>query len=150
MTARQVAMRLTVVLDSLGFLALAATWEVSVWILLLTGGIALSATTQSLLARSKNSSAVLFKILLCTFLCGLGAWQLQRLHWKENVLARIEALKTAPALPLVQVLTFRRLPSLRSTPHHTSNSDGYYPYRPGWGHPAWLRAGLVLVPAWQA
>jgi len=38
-------------------------------------------------------------------LCGLGTWQVQRLHWKEGVLARIEALKTAPALPLIQVLT---------------------------------------------
>ena len=39
------------------------------------------------------------------FLCGLGVWQLQRLHWKEGILARIETLKTAPALPLIQVLT---------------------------------------------
>ncbi|MET3663817.1 SURF1 family cytochrome oxidase biogenesis protein [Caulobacter sp. 1776] len=38
-------------------------------------------------------------------LCGLGAWQVQRLHWKQGVLARIETLKTAPALPLIQVLT---------------------------------------------
>lgn len=43
-------------------------------------------------------------------LCGLGAWQLQRLHWKQGVLARIEALKTAPALPLVQVLTEKARP----------------------------------------
>lgn len=38
-------------------------------------------------------------------LCGLGAWQVQRLHWKQGILARIEVLKTAPALPLIQVLT---------------------------------------------
>lgn len=38
-------------------------------------------------------------------LCGLGTWQVQRLHWKEGILARIEALKTAPAVPLIQVLT---------------------------------------------
>jgi surfeit locus 1 family protein len=43
-------------------------------------------------------------------LCGLGGWQLQRLHWKEGVLARLEALKTAPALPLVQVLTAKTRP----------------------------------------
>ena len=43
-------------------------------------------------------------------LCGLGAWQVQRLHWKQGVLARIEALKTAPALPLVQVLTAEAKP----------------------------------------
>jgi surfeit locus 1 family protein len=43
-------------------------------------------------------------------LCSLGAWQVQRLHWKEGVLARIEALKTAPALPLIQVLTAEARP----------------------------------------
>ncbi|ADG08810.1 SURF1 family protein [Caulobacter segnis] len=51
------------------------------------------------------ATAVSFAIL-----CGLGAWQLQRLHWKEGVLARIEALKTAPAMPLVQVLTEKAHP----------------------------------------
>lgn len=51
------------------------------------------------------ATAVAFAIL-----CGLGAWQIQRLHWKEGVLARIEALKTAPALPLVQVLTAKARP----------------------------------------
>jgi surfeit locus 1 family protein len=38
-------------------------------------------------------------------LCGLGAWQVQRLHWKQDLLARIETLKTAPAVPLASVLT---------------------------------------------
>ena len=94
MTARQLAIRLTVVLDGLGFLALAATWEVSVWILLLTGGIALSATAQSPIARSKNPTEVLFKILLCTFLCGLGAWLVPRL----GVNAISAAAHTVPLL----------------------------------------------------
>ena len=38
-------------------------------------------------------------------LCGLGGWQVQRLHWKQDLLARIETLKTAPAAPLASVLT---------------------------------------------
>lgn len=38
-------------------------------------------------------------------LCGLGGWQMQRLHWKEDLLARVEKLKTAPAVPLASVLT---------------------------------------------
>lgn len=46
------------------------------------------------------ATAIAFAIL-----CGLGGWQLQRLHWKEGVLARIEKLKTASPLPLSQVLT---------------------------------------------
>jgi surfeit locus 1 family protein len=37
-------------------------------------------------------------------LCGLGVWQLKRLAWKEDLLARIEVLKTAPARPLATVL----------------------------------------------
>lgn len=78
MTARQVAMRLTVVLDALGFLALAATWEVSLWALLLALGIALSAVTHAPLERRKNPTGLLFQILLCTFLCGLGAWLVPR------------------------------------------------------------------------
>jgi surfeit locus 1 family protein len=37
-------------------------------------------------------------------LVGLGTWQLQRLHWKEGVLARITALQAAPAQPVAAVL----------------------------------------------
>lgn len=32
-------------------------------------------------------------------LLSLGAWQLQRLHWKQDVLARVAALQAAPAQP---------------------------------------------------
>ncbi len=35
-----------------------------------------------------------------SLLVGLGVWQLQRLQWKERLLSRIEALRTAPAAPL--------------------------------------------------
>ena len=49
-------------------------------------------------------------VLAFATLCGLGAWQVQRLHWKQGILARIEALKTAPAMPLVQVLTAEAKP----------------------------------------
>ena len=37
-------------------------------------------------------------------LVGLGVWQIKRLAWKEDLLARIEVLKTAPAQPLAAVL----------------------------------------------
>jgi surfeit locus 1 family protein len=37
-------------------------------------------------------------------LCGLGVWQLKRLAWKEDLLARIEVLRTAPAQPLAAVM----------------------------------------------
>jgi surfeit locus 1 family protein len=47
--------------------------------------------------------------LLClvgvAILLGLGAWQLQRLKWKEDLLARVAALQHAPARPIGDVLT---------------------------------------------
>jgi surfeit locus 1 family protein len=38
-------------------------------------------------------------------LCGLGAWQLQRLAWKRAVLTHVAALRTAPAQSLDDVLS---------------------------------------------
>lgn len=35
-------------------------------------------------------------------LIGLGTWQVQRLHWKEAILARIATAEAAPAVPLTQ------------------------------------------------
>lgn len=43
-------------------------------------------------------------LIAFAILCGLGGWQVKRLHWKEDLLARIEVLKTAPAQPLSAVL----------------------------------------------
>ncbi|MDE2355536.1 MAG: SURF1 family protein [Alphaproteobacteria bacterium] len=43
-------------------------------------------------------------LIVFSGLIGLGVWQVHRLAWKEALLARIAALKTAPARPLVQVL----------------------------------------------
>jgi surfeit locus 1 family protein len=37
-------------------------------------------------------------------LIGLGVWQLQRLKWKEGILAHVAALQSAPARPLEPVL----------------------------------------------
>lgn len=48
------------------------------------------------------ATAIAFLILV-----SLGSWQVQRLHWKRDVLRRIEALQTAPARPLPPVLAAR-------------------------------------------
>jgi surfeit locus 1 family protein len=59
----------------------------------------------------KPGKALVGKVLLVlalAILVGLGTWQLRRLAWKEALLARIEALKAAPAEPLAVAL--RRLP----------------------------------------
>jgi surfeit locus 1 family protein len=45
------------------------------------------------------ATAIAFAILI-----GLGVWQLQRLKWKEGVLAHLSALQAAPARPLEAVL----------------------------------------------
>lgn len=37
-------------------------------------------------------------------LCALGGWQIQRMAWKEDLLARIETLKTASPTPIGPVL----------------------------------------------
>ncbi len=46
----------------------------------------------------------LASILAFAVLFGLGAWQLQRLAWKQALLARIAALQNAPARPIALVL----------------------------------------------
>jgi surfeit locus 1 family protein len=45
------------------------------------------------------ATAIALAILLA-----LGTWQVQRLHWKQGLLARIAALQAAPAQPLGPVL----------------------------------------------
>jgi surfeit locus 1 family protein len=55
------------------------------------------------------SLPLLLTVGICVaILVALGTWQMQRRAWKEGLLARIEALKVAPAEPLEVVL--RRLP----------------------------------------
>jgi surfeit locus 1 family protein len=43
-------------------------------------------------------------VVALALLIGLGVWQLQRLKWKEALLAHVAALQTAPALPLEPAL----------------------------------------------
>ncbi len=43
-------------------------------------------------------------LIAFAILSGLGTWQVKRLAWKEDLLARIEKLKTAPAIPLGEAL----------------------------------------------
>jgi len=43
-------------------------------------------------------------LIAFAILCGLGMWQIKRLAWKEDLLARIEVLKTAPAQPLAAIM----------------------------------------------
>ena len=39
-------------------------------------------------------------LLMLLVLLALGTWQVQRLHWKQRLLAQIEAAEQAPAIPL--------------------------------------------------
>jgi surfeit locus 1 family protein len=42
--------------------------------------------------------------LAFALLVGLGVWQLQRLAWKQDLLARVAALRMAPARPIAAIL----------------------------------------------
>lgn len=42
---------------------------------------------------------VLLLLLLTVLLIGLGTWQVQRLHWKLDLIARVDARVHAPAVP---------------------------------------------------
>jgi surfeit locus 1 family protein len=66
-------------------------------------------------------------VLICiAIMIGLGVWQIERLHWKEGILAHVAALKNAPpvaaapALALNSDVDFRRVeldcPGLASAP----------------------------------
>ena len=51
--------------------------------------------------RRRFPMGLTLTVIVCeVILVGLGAWQLQRLQWKEAVLAHVAALRSAPAVPL--------------------------------------------------
>ena len=43
-------------------------------------------------------------LIMLTILIGLGVWQVQRLHWKLDLIATMDAHLKAPPLPLAQML----------------------------------------------
>ena len=47
----------------------------------------------------------LFLTVCVALLCGLGTWQMQRMHWKEGLIAQAEAAATSPPAPMPEVLT---------------------------------------------
>jgi surfeit locus 1 family protein len=55
-------------------------------------------------ARGPGPVSAVFVVLALALLVGLGLWQLQRLKWKEALLAHVAALQSAPAEPLETVL----------------------------------------------
>ena len=61
--------------------------------------------TSSTTAPDKPRSAlalaiwVLLLLLLTALLIGLGTWQVKRLHWKLDLIARVDARVHAPAVP---------------------------------------------------
>jgi len=48
--------------------------------------------------------ATIATAIALAILIGLGVWQLKRLAWKEDLLARVAAAQTAPAVPIAGVL----------------------------------------------
>ena len=56
-------------------------------------------------AKRPGIVAAAFVLLALAILIGLGVWQLQRLKWKQGILARVAALQSAPARPLEALLS---------------------------------------------
>lgn len=46
--------------------------------------------------RTPPLTAVFFTLISVMILCALGSWQIQRLHWKEDLLKEIDAVWSAP------------------------------------------------------
>jgi surfeit locus 1 family protein len=59
--------------------------------------------TQGTVASRKQGflSAWLATLIAVSILVGLGVWQIHRLHWKEHILAQIDASANAPPIALV-------------------------------------------------
>src|ERR1700749_3068952 len=55
-------------------------------------------------AKAPGAGAAIAVLVCLAILIGLGVWQLQRLKWKEGLLARVAGLQAAPARPLADVL----------------------------------------------
>lgn len=69
--------------------------------------------------RSYAAVLVAFVVLI-----GLGTWQVQRLHWKENLLATIEERRNAEPLPLEQVA--RQLASTNDVDYRAVGVSGRF------------------------
>jgi len=63
-------------------------------------------------ANAANSRGYIFPVLLgligAAVLCWLGIWQLQRLEWKENILANIEARLAADEVGLPEMPVYEK------------------------------------------
>src|SRR5271165_6753834 len=66
---------------------------------------------MALFADRAVRSAALATAVALAILIALGSWQIQRLHWKEHLLAQIDAAEAAPpvllgatALPFAKVV----------------------------------------------
>jgi surfeit locus 1 family protein len=56
-------------------------------------------------ARPRFPIGLTITVAICfAILVSLGVWQIHRLHWKQDLLARVAALQTAPARPALSVL----------------------------------------------
>ncbi len=60
--------------------------------------------------------------LLFAILCGLGTWQIQRLHWKLALIAQVDANMTAAPLSLAQV---RALPPDQAQYHRVTMTGAF-------------------------
>ena len=108
-----------------------------------------------------SPSATIATAIALAILFGLGVWQVQRLHWKEALLARIEARQAAPPgrwrpvlagarpgedLDFTRVSLAARAWRRRATSSSTRMRDGEAGLAPDLGLPA---AGAATTPSWS-
>jgi surfeit locus 1 family protein len=73
------------------------------------------------MSRKSLLAPTLFTLAGVALLIGLGSWQLQRLHWKEGLIARRHAGLAAPPVPLP-----RRLATARDLEFHPVRATGIF------------------------
>jgi surfeit locus 1 family protein len=55
-------------------------------------------------SRASGVATALFVLVCVAILTGLGVWQVERLHWKEDLLRRVASAQTASPQPIGPVL----------------------------------------------
>lgn len=80
--------------------------------------------------KNKNNGArlvwpALFSLGALAVLCGLGSWQLQRLAWKQDLIARVEERATKAAVPAPSEIDWPRMTAERDEYRRVSLSGTF-------------------------
>lgn len=90
-------------------------------------------------------TAVFLSMLALAFVgfCSLGAWQVQRLHWKRELIARVDARIHAPPVPAPSKTDWPGVSALRDEYRRVAVEGRYLP-----GHDTRVQAVTERGPGW--